>query len=1015
MKQLYYVLLLLLGLALRPTGAQAQTTDSLSQKLTSIFANIDKSQVPTRYLYEAGVRFLPLSYYNGTLSDSNRTDMNVLRYLHAQLLSSRVYGDDTLPSLPAFNARLQAVRTAANGAIPLAIEYHPYASIRPDAIQNNLLSVQNEQVFDVAGRSYSPYAYNKLFVAAPEQGYAPTNTVSFLFRRNLYLTSDGSAPLNLYLDFGDGRGYQPATWGQPLSTTYGTAGLKRVKVKAYFGWQTLESHFDFNVQSVAVAARYDPAYGFTAHFGPGNQRPGALVSVRYGAGHGPHVVKPFIIVEQYNIAGAAPHLVKCNNANNTIETFLPKIGPDFTATFDFENKLQAAGYDLVYIDFDRNTDDITLNAKVVEQVVQEINARKQTSFNTYGLAVEQNVVMGMSMGGLIARYALAEMTKNNFPFGPPDTRLLVLHDSPQRGAYNPVGLQSFTRSTDVPLNVLSLNPFGNFLSQPKLRDFDDRLSDAVNVLDEPASQQLGILNAFNGRGDIRTNTFIDGVYKDMVDFTLPANASGPQPAYPIVATSDGSQCGRGSGAPVGVLLSSADTYTNNWLAPIAAIIPFSLGVRGAAYGLPAYGQQALISRMRVYFEYRIRIGIGFFTVTIPIRFNLLNESAPSPPSTLPYETLPGGFTNLAAESGDCGTTSGIASAFLKTSLYNGPICFVPSYSALDVPTVTTATAFSKYINNLTDNPSLPRVARFVAQEASSTTSSATYNLNHLTFTARNSEWIFDEMQLLPHASNYCSSECLTSSDLEIKGPGTLCGTSTYSSPVNGLGVTYSWTASPANAFTVATGNNSTFQTANVPGVNTTGTITLTINTGCQTTFTKTVVVGAPAVPTFIQRDPSDMCYSGTAYYTTTNYDPTVTYTIRAVGATAIRDPGGFRLKHTGSGYVSFTVTATNNCGTQTANGEVTFDCASAFTYAVYPNPAANTLTVKQNNRAGTAPHNSGKFTVRLHDNHGTLHVQKAANTATLQLAVDTLPTGLYLLRIESEGEAPESHQIQITH
>ena len=59
MKQLYYILLLLQDLALRPTGAQAQTTDALSQKLTSIFANVDKSQVPTRYFYEAGVRFLP--------------------------------------------------------------------------------------------------------------------------------------------------------------------------------------------------------------------------------------------------------------------------------------------------------------------------------------------------------------------------------------------------------------------------------------------------------------------------------------------------------------------------------------------------------------------------------------------------------------------------------------------------------------------------------------------------------------------------------------------------------------------------------------------------------------------------------------------------------------------------------------------------------------------------------------------------------------------------------------------
>ena len=42
--------------------AHAQTPDSLSQKLTSIFAPLDKSQVPTGYLYEAGVRFLEPRY-----------------------------------------------------------------------------------------------------------------------------------------------------------------------------------------------------------------------------------------------------------------------------------------------------------------------------------------------------------------------------------------------------------------------------------------------------------------------------------------------------------------------------------------------------------------------------------------------------------------------------------------------------------------------------------------------------------------------------------------------------------------------------------------------------------------------------------------------------------------------------------------------------------------------------------------------------------------------------------------
>lgn len=188
MKQLsLFSLLLLLAFGLRPLGAHAQAsgTDSLSQKLTSVFANVDKSQVPTGYLYEAGVRFIEPRFYNGIPSDSNLTDMNVLRYLRAQLRSSRVYGPDTLPSLPVFNQRIKGAVAAAGGAIPIAMQYHPYATIWSGAIEYNLLRVQGEQLFDVPSRTDTPYEVNNLFAAAPARSYAPTNTVSFLLRRNL--------------------------------------------------------------------------------------------------------------------------------------------------------------------------------------------------------------------------------------------------------------------------------------------------------------------------------------------------------------------------------------------------------------------------------------------------------------------------------------------------------------------------------------------------------------------------------------------------------------------------------------------------------------------------------------------------------------------------------------------------------------------------------------------------------------------------------------------------------------
>lgn len=1048
MKHISLCLLVLLAWGLRPTRTQAQTTDSLGQKLASIFANIDKSQVPTGRLYEAGVRFIEPRYYNGTLADSNLTNMNVLRYLHAQLLSSRIQGTDTLPSLRVFNMRLKAAVATAGGAIPIAIQHMPYASIRPDALQNNLLTVQNEQVYDVAGRSQSPYQTNELFTAAPEISYSRTGTVAFLFKRNLYLTGDGTAPTSLYLDFGDGNGYRAAAWNQPLSATYTTAGTKRIKIQAvfttairvggrtYYSIQTRNSWFDFQVLNAGAAARYGDNGRAVYYLKPAGNPYGATVTVVYGKNHGQHVVKPFIIAEQYNIASAAPHLVDCNNANNTVDLFLPKIIT--SPNFDFSASLEAAGYDLVYIDFEQNTDDITRNAQVFERVVQEVNAWKSISQTQFGLAVDQNVVMGLSMGGLIARYGLAAMTKNTFPFGPPDTRLLVLHDSPQRGAYNPLGLQSLTRSTDVPLNTLSIG-------QPTLADMVDRLADAVNVLNQPATQQLAILNALNGRGGIQANTFVDGSYNDMVDFTRSANASGPQPAYQIVATSDGSQCGRSSGAPLGVQLSSADTYTStagatiglliSLLSPIPLLSRFSLGVRGAAYGLPAYGQQATISRMRVYIEYRIGIGFGAVGLYIPIRYNLLNESALSPPNTLPYETLPGGTTNLARESGDCGNQSFPVNLFLKTSLYNGAICFVPSYSALDVPSVTPATAFAKYVNNITDNPSLPRVARYVAQ-ANPNNSASEYNLNHLTFTARNSEWIFNEIQRPFNGSNYvntvgCSSECLPLTINSSLPPGQrLCTGSSITLSIPGLaaGTVVTWATAPAGFFTTASGSGPAFTTTAAAGGAGTGTITATIGP-CNNTVSINVPVGT-GEPSGRYVVGGFFSGSGTPLQSVNPAGPDKVNIIvdAPYNFTFTADPSFVSVSSLGGGQASFympaggsgvtiTATATNapsGCGVV---GHWTFFPAP-YRMFVTPNPASTDLTVSVIDPAGppaTPPTaDPAPFNADLYNIFGKKVKTKRSERGQAILDVRDLPEGLYVVRV-GQGKNALSENIQITH
>jgi hypothetical protein len=181
MRHLYALLFLLSALLPSRSHAQLSGADSLRQRLNTIFAPLDKSQVPTAYLAEYGVRLLPLRLFSGTaLTDTNRTDMATLRYLRTSLASARVTGTDTLPDVPALNA-------TASGAIPLVVQYMPYASIRPDALQNNLLTVQNGQVFDVPGRSQSPYQTRALFAAAPSREYASSRTVTFLLPRARYV------------------------------------------------------------------------------------------------------------------------------------------------------------------------------------------------------------------------------------------------------------------------------------------------------------------------------------------------------------------------------------------------------------------------------------------------------------------------------------------------------------------------------------------------------------------------------------------------------------------------------------------------------------------------------------------------------------------------------------------------------------------------------------------------------------------------------------------------------------
>lgn len=133
--------------------------------------------------------------------------------------------------------------------------------------------------------------------------------------------------------------------------------------------------------------------------------------------------------------------------------------------------LRNEGYDIVILNapvyttdgktIDGGGDYIQRNAMVLVAMIQQLNADK--------VGDNELVVLGPSMGGLIARYALSYMEGNSLD---PETRLYISFDSPHRGANIPISVQYL------------INYFAEQVGDPTAQQVVDQL------LNSPAAKEM---------------------------------------------------------------------------------------------------------------------------------------------------------------------------------------------------------------------------------------------------------------------------------------------------------------------------------------------------------------------------------------------------------------------------------------------------------------------------------------------------------------------------------------------
>ncbi len=385
---------------------------TLAEQLNSLFDAPDPRDVPSGVLVWFGDTAFPTGL-----------EPTVLTPAQWQMYYSRLETGALMPDvLPASTALAQLSNEfPADGPVPIAIanvalsvptadfskdvEAAAAAGTGLDPAPDGLQSVIEDSHAFLAAGLLAPQ-FNRPVPAVRSR------VVTFVVDERFYCSNPGAPlPDRIELDLGDGSPARSVRFGEHVTGRYPDADEISLGIRCHYGEQVFHAATSLPISDDAVAPAPDetwPLYGL----GSGNT---GQAWVWRAPGHA-EIVNPIIVCEGFPGGYPQDYVYDVLSGCGTLQ------------------ELQARGYDMIIIGLANGADRMQNNADVVVACIQEALGKVA---KTNG-AENPLVVGGVSMGGLIARYALALMESRGQHHG---THLFFSVDSPHGGAYTSVADQ----------------------------------------------------------------------------------------------------------------------------------------------------------------------------------------------------------------------------------------------------------------------------------------------------------------------------------------------------------------------------------------------------------------------------------------------------------------------------------------------------------------------------------------------------------------------------------------------
>lgn len=464
--------------------AQSGSGTDLQSEIQNSLSTLDKSRISTGILYDRVIPYGTVKELDGTnkgVKDILEWDQNYYELKNAAFNDSGWMDLDSII--------LKREKALKSGVIPILFATYKYNTVKDSAVENDYLDTLNGFYYDNYNSQIEPYNTSTYFSAcAAITNIGDDNKATFLVSRDFYFTNYSSTPFSIEIDFGDGNGYVAVSFGNQYTIDYSSSNSLthtiNIKVKNYIttNVEVVNTYFKGNsYEKINTFPFINAAYvikdleasksykGLKAH---------ARIDILFGKGNNGHVkdyiTKPLIMVEGIDFAYPnAPTYrddYKCGQLGFTVFKTGKNVNSqtaEIENEYDFEKapemlkQLQDLGYDVIYVDFHDGADYMQRNSMVVVELIQKLNS------NTLpGVVVSndiENVVLGASMGGQLAKYALSYMEKNKICH---KTRLYTSFDSPHKGANIPLSIQAFIRLTAANGLTITKEKVNRILNRP---------------------------------------------------------------------------------------------------------------------------------------------------------------------------------------------------------------------------------------------------------------------------------------------------------------------------------------------------------------------------------------------------------------------------------------------------------------------------------------------------------------------------------------------------------------------